>query len=272
MVDDLGRTVQLPVSPKRVVTLAPSLTEVVFAAGAGDRLIAVTTADDYPPAVEELDRIGAFPLNHEAVVARSPDLVLAADQVNSPLDLEPISDLDIPVFFFRFTTASEVISSIRTVGEIMGTRSAAGRAADSLEARWMSLDRTGSGTEEGPRLLLLVGYEVLYAFGGESYTVEMVRRAGARPVTRDLIGQSAVLSDEFVVARAPEIIVVASKSSVSPEHLLEHHPAWDVVPAIRSGHVYTIDPDLVLRPGPRIVDGTEALARLVDAVRGGPRQ
>lgn len=262
-IDDLGRTVVIPTRPTRVISLAPSLTEIVFAAGAGNLLIAVTSADDYPPAVSEITQIGAFPLNHEAVVAQSPDLILATDQVNNPHDLEPISDLGIPVVFLKFESVDNIIAAVRKVGDLLGLESTAQTAADGLAARWTQLQAASATLDSRPKLLLLIGYDILYAFGSESYTNEMITAAGATSVTADLSGQSAVLSDEFVLGSEPDIIVVTGEANFSVDDLLKHHPTWDALPAVRSNHVYSIDPDLILRPGPRAIDGTEKMAEMV---------
>lgn len=271
--DDLGRSVQIPVRPQRVVTLAPSLTEIVFAAGGGDRLAAITTADDHPPAVKQLPRIGAYPLNREAVVAQAPDLILATDQVNSLQDIKPISELGIPTVFLRFETIDGIISAVREVGKLLGLESRADSSAAALAARWADLQAGSSAKRERPTLLILIGADVLYSFGGDSYVNEMIAAAGAESVTTDLPAQSAVLTDEFVLARSPQMILgpagSGSDSDFSLETLLDHHPAWDALPAIRNGHVFTLDPDLIFRPGPRAIDGAERIAQFVDAVVAG---
>ena len=264
--DDLGREVEVPVEPERVVTLAPNLTEIMFAAGAGDRLAAVTTADNYPPEVDQIARVGAFPLDHELIVAQSPDLVLATDQVNSPLDIEPISDLGIPSVFLQFKTVGDVISAVRKVGSLMGSTAEAESAANALDARWERLRTRAGSVEYRPSVLLLVGYDVLYAFGSESYTTEMIEAAGGISTTGELPGQSAALSDEFVLGSAPEIIIGTFGPEFTIDALLERHPTWDALAAVRNNHVYTVDRDLVLRPGPRVIDGAERMAAIVALV------
>ncbi len=269
-IDDLGRTVEIPTRPTRVVSLAPSLTE--FLAGAADLLVAITTADDYPPAVNEITQIGAFPLNNEAVVAQSPDLILATNQVNSPHDIEPISELGIPAVFFTFESVDDIILAVHKVGDLLAVESTAQAAADELAARWARLQSASTTPGSRPKLLLLIGYDILYAFGGESYTNEMITRAGAESVTSGLPGQSAVLSDEFVLGSEPDIIVVAGEPNFDPDDMLEYHPTWDVLPAVRDKRVYSIDPDLVFRPGPRVIDGTERMAEIVAGISEAPRQ
>lgn len=270
-VDDLGRTVQIPARPARVVSLAPNLTEIMYLLGAEDLLVAVTMSDDYPAQVEEVMHIGAFPLNHEAVVAESPDIILATDQVNSPLDIEPISELGIPAVFLKFESVDDIILAVGKMGDLLGFESEAQTAADQLTARWEGVQSAASQSGPRPKLLLLIGFDILYSFGGDSYTNQMIEAAGAIPVTAELPGQSAVLSDEFVLGSDPDIILVAGDLDVTADDLLEHHPAWDALPAIQRKQVYSINADWVFRPGPRVIDGTERMSEIVAGVEARPQ-
>lgn len=269
VVDDTGRTVSVPNDPKRVISLAPSITEVAFAARVGDKLRAVTTVDNYPPEVNSLDRITAFPLDHEGIVAMAPDLVLATDQINSVRDVSALSDVGIPAFFLRFNTASDIFKAVRTVGDLLGSRDLADSAADSLETMWNSLLSDSETASYRPGVLLIAGYDVLYAFGRDSYTSEMIRAAGGRSVTDKLEGQAATLSDEFVLTEQPEIIVGTFGESFDVAQIAAAHPTWNSVPAVATGRVYSMDPDLVSRPGPRIIDGARTIRRWVQAFKNG---
>jgi len=267
VVDDTGRTVSIPTNPTRVLSLAPSITEVAFAAKAQSQLVAVTTVDNYPPDVGSLARITAFPLDHEGIVAMGPDLVLATDQINSVRDVSALSGVGIPAYFLRFNVASDVFTAIRTVGDLLGTQDLANAAADSLETAWKSLLSASDTVTYKPKVLLLAGYDVLYAFGRDSYTSEIVRAAGGQSVTDRLEGQAATLSDEFVLAEQPEIIVGTFGESFDVTQIADAHPTWHSVPAIAGGYVYSIDPDLISRPGPRIIDGARTIGRWVEAFK-----
>lgn len=264
VVDDIGREVRVPVAPKRVISLAPSVTEVVFAAGAGDRLIAVTTADNYPPAVSQMDQITAFPLDQEGIVARNPDLILATDQINSVRDLDALTELGIPSYFLRFTTVADVFLAVRNVGHLLDAETTANQAADSLESTWIYQLNLVDTTAYKPSVLLLAGYDVLYAFGRDSYTNEIIEAAGGRSITDQLEGQAATLSDEFVLAEQPELIVGTFGDDFDAGRIVSGHPTWDSVPAVATGNVYSINPDLISRPGPRVIEGAQRLAVWID--------
>lgn len=258
--DDLGRTVALPDSVARAVTLAPNLTEIVYAAGAGAKLVGAGHPDDYPPEVASLPRFSVFPLDFEAVAALRPDLVLATNHVNSPRTAETFEALGIPLAFLSFESLQDVIRGVRTAGRLLGTAEEAEATADSLERRVARLRDRTDDLQERPSVLFLIGDDVLYSFGRESYIHELIALAGGRSVMEDVASVAPVLNDEFVLARRPDVIVGAWGEDYAPERLLALHPTWDVVPAVRSGRVYGVDPDLFLRPGPRLVDAAYALA------------
>lgn len=261
--DDLGRTVVLPDTVRRVVPLAPSLTEVLFAAGAGPLVAGVSQADDYPPAVAALPRFQSFPMNYESIAALRPDLVLATNQVNAERDAEVLAALGIPTLFFSFDGLDDVLEGIRTVGALLGTDATATRAADSLG---QALDLLAARTDtlaQRPLVLLLVGDETLYAFGRESYVHDLIARAGGRSATADHGARAPVLTEEFVLTANPDVIVGTFGDDYDPAQLLKHHPAWRDLTAVRQGRVYSMDSNVLLRPGPRLVEGAYRLARLL---------
>ncbi len=261
--DDLDRTVRIERPVERVVSLAPNLTELAYAAGGGSKLVAVTTADDYPPAVDTLNRISALPVDFEAITAKNPDLVLATDQVNPPGDTKTFDSLDLPVYFFSFSSLSDVFEGIRTMGTLLGTEEVAADSARTLERQIASLRaRTESiPPAERPRVLVLIGDETLYSFGQGSYIHTLVEVAGGRSITDSLDASAPTLSEEFVLTEKPDVIVGAWGADYDPKRLLELHPTWDVVPALQNDRVYSLPASLLLRPGPRLVEGARRLAK-----------
>jgi ABC-type Fe3+-hydroxamate transport system substrate-binding protein len=249
----------------RVVSLAPNLTELVYAAGAGSTLVAVTKSGDHPPTVDSLDHVSALPVDFEGIVAKRPDLVLATDQINPPGDTETFDAVDVPIYFFSFGSLDDVFGALRTVGDLLGTEAVARDSARALERRVAALrTRTDSLDEtERPRVLVLIGDETLYSFGQGSYIHEMVRLAGGRSITASIKTTAPTLSEEYVLNEKPDVIVGAWGSNYDPNRLLELHPTWDVVPAIRQDRVYSLPSSLLLRPGPRLVQGTRRMAALL---------
>ena len=261
--DDLGRTVALPSSVDRVVSLAPNLTEIVHAAGAGDRLVAITSSGDYPPPVDTLPHVSALPVDFEAIAAQEPDLVLATDQINAPGDTDTFEALDVPIYFFSFDSLEDIVASIRTTGQLLGTESAARDSAAALQSAFDALRaRTDSiSPPERPRTLVLVGDDTLYSFGRGSYVHTLVDLAGGRSITASLDNQAPTLSDEYVLQEKPDVIVGLWGTDYESSRLLELHPTWDVVPALRNDRVISVPTSLVARPGPRVLEGTRTLAQ-----------
>jgi iron complex transport system substrate-binding protein len=268
LTDARGRRLELALPARRAVSLAPNLTEIVFAAGAGHRLAGVTTADDFPPAVDTLARIQAYPqIDFEAVAALRPDLVLATDQVNAPRDAVTLTGvLGAPTYFFSFSSLADVFDAVETTGRLLGTPQQATRAADSLRRAAARLRRRTaraiqSGRAERPLVLFLIGDETLFTFSEGSYVHELIRIAGGRSATADL-PTNAPLSEEFVLEAQPDVIVGAFGTDYDPARLRRLHPAWQgIVPALRNGRVYSVTSPLFLRPGPRLVEGAQQLAR-----------
>lgn len=257
--DDTGRPVVLDGTPERVVPLAPNLTELVAAAAGVERLAAVSQADAFPPEVTSRPRFTSFPLDVEGLVALEPDLVLASTDVIAPAQIEGLTALALPVWSFTFDEVADVPRALRTLDTLLATTGGAAAAA-AFEARRRAVTDAVRGTRP-PRTLLLVGPDALYAFGRDSYASELVRLAGGENLTDRYAGAAAQPSAEAVLEMAPEVIVVLGDGG--RDALLSAHPALAQTPAARTGRIYTLEPDLVSRAGPRLIDGLEALGRLL---------
>jgi ABC-type Fe3+-hydroxamate transport system substrate-binding protein len=265
VVDDLDREVSIDRPVERVVSLAPNLTELAYAAGAGSSLVAVTSSCDYPPPVDTLPHVSALPVDFEAIVAKKPDLVLATDQINAPNDTGTFEALDVPIYFFSFDTLGDVVEGIRTMGRLLGTEAA---AADSAAALQQNIEALRARTEsippdQRPRVLVLVGDATLYSFGRGSYVHTLVELAGGRSITSDIDDQAPTLSNEYVLTEKPDVILGLWGSDYDSSRLLKLHPTWDIVPALQNDRVYSLPTALIGRPAPRVVEGARRLAHLL---------
>ncbi|MFT4604940.1 MAG: iron complex transport system substrate-binding protein, partial [Rhodothermales bacterium] len=266
VLDDLGRSVAIGEAPQRLISLSPGTTEMLFAAGLGSRVVGVTDADNYPPAVSEIVSIQALPLNHESVVALRPDLVVASDQVNDPRDAHALAAVGIPTYFVSVQSLPDLSRGIRALGHRFGTPDAANAYADSLEHTLAELDARRLEFGDTLSTLFLIGDETLFAFGPESYVHDMIAIAGGRSLTEDMDTDAPILSEEFVLVAQPEVILTAFESDAG--RLLELHPSWRTIPAIVNGRVHQIPADEVLRPGPRLVAGTRAMSEAIQQGTG----
>jgi iron complex transport system substrate-binding protein len=260
--DDLGREVAVPAAVSRTLTLAPNMTELLAAAGGLHTLVAASAADDYPPEVNRLPRFSVLPVDFEAVVSLDPDVVFATDQVNSPRDTGTFESLSIPIMFYSFDTLDDIPRVIEEMGHILGTGQVAREAAATFRRRVEDV-RTAVADLERPRVLFLVSDRTLYSFGQGSYVQEMIEAAGGVSVTDHFTQPAPVLSEEFVLRAAPDVIIGAFGDLYDPSRLLAMHPTWDVVPAVIHGRVYSVDPSVAYRPGPRVAEFVERIAHLL---------
>ncbi len=261
LTDGLGRYVEVELPVTRAVTIAPSATEIAFAAGAGPAIVGVTISDNYPPEVLSLPRHNSYPVDLEAIVALNPQLVLASDQVNHTDQVEPLERLGIPSYFLSSSGLADVPDLVREIGRLFGTEQRANVVADSLAERLEALKARTDEVRDRPDVLILAGANPLYAFGSESYVHEMITAAGGTSTTASIETATPILSDEYVLRALPDVIVGTDSSTFSRAALLESHPTWDIVPAVRDDRIIIVDPDLIYRPGPRLIEGAYQIAR-----------
>jgi iron complex transport system substrate-binding protein len=275
LTDDAGRSITIEADPERIVSLAPSNTEIVCALGACDRLVGVTDFDDYPPEVEAVEHVVVeAAVDVELVVAAEPDLVLAAGNELTPSSvIEQLDALGLTVLVLYPESLDEVYAGIELVGAALGRSAEAEDLVGDMKARVEAVVAAVDGAE---RPLTL--YEVYHAEGttytaGEgSFLASMLELAGAEPLTGDAQG---VLAAEDLVAADPELILLGTASydpSVAePGAALEtvrSRAGWSELRAVVDGAVVPYQEDIVTtRPGPRIVEGLEALARAIHPER-----
>lgn len=258
--DDLGRTVLLTRRIERIVPIAPSMTEVLYNAGAGEQIAAVSHADDFPEAIRALPRFNSLPMDYEALVRMNPDVILGTDQINNPRDAHLFESLGTPVLYFSFNTWADVPRVIRYVGNITANQEVADATADSLEERVAAIQDQIPEDLSRPRVLILIGSDKLYTFGKDSYVHELIEIAGGFSITESMDSSSPELNEEYVITSNPDIILGTFANEVD---LLENHPSFQSVPAIRNNQICMVEASLILRPGPRLVQGMEEIAACV---------
>jgi iron complex transport system substrate-binding protein len=263
--DDDGVAVTLDAPPERIVTFAPSATEVVFALGLGDRLVGVAGAfDDYPAAAKGIDEIGGagdfgVDPNIEKVVSLRPDLFLTisgGDQWK-----ERLRDLGVPVFTTDSTDLADVFHDIETIGRLTGTVGAAGAIVAKMQAAAADVDARVAG-DPPVRCFYEVYYPPLTTVGPDTFIGDLLGRAGCRSVSGRAKSDYPQWSVEDLVRQDPEVYLVSSESGATPKAVASR-PGFDAVAAIATGRVIPVEADLVSRPGPRVVEGLRLLARVL---------
>ncbi|MHC1569627.1 MAG: YbhB/YbcL family Raf kinase inhibitor-like protein [Candidatus Syntropharchaeales archaeon] len=264
LIDDLGREVTIPQNPERIVSLAPSTTEIVFAIGAGDRVVGVDEISNYPPEVEAIPKVGSYAtINTERVVDLDPDLVLAA-YGNGIETIDTLSDLGVPVIGLNPTTLNETLQSINLVGEATGCEENATMLTSNMRMQIDAVKAAAAKVAYEPSVLYVIWHDPLYSAGNGTFEDEMMRICRAKNIASDLPGYS-IMTLENVIKRDPEVIITTSGGGMGVEETnlsydyITTDPRFAGIKAVKDGKVYVIDADIACRPGPRIVDALKEI-------------
>jgi iron complex transport system substrate-binding protein len=246
---------------RRIVALAPSVTETLFAVGAGAHVVGVSDLSDYPEEAKRIDRVGSYlKPNVEVVVAHRPDLVIAVPSPGNREAVEALEHLGLRVVVVEEgPTLADVLAAIQRIGDEAG-RSEAGRALAARIAGQVEAVRRRVARLPRRRTLMIVGENPLIAAGSENLLDELLSAAGARNVASGL-GRWPRLSVEFVVSSAPEVIIDSSMGDEAGANLSLYDGLG--LEAVKAKRLYAVRIDEILRPGPRVGEGLEKLARLV---------
>jgi iron complex transport system substrate-binding protein len=264
LTDDADREVEIPAEPQRIVSLAPSNTEIVCELDACDRLVGVTDFDDYPAEVADVPDvvIGAV-VDVELVAEADPDLVLAAGNELTPSAvIAELADLGYPVVVLYPETLEAILDTIELVGMAINAVEVAGEVTEHM-AEHIAEVRAAVAGEPAPRTFYEVGlFEgAIYTAGEGSFLAGMIDTAGGDPITGDQLTTAIALED--LVVADPEVILLGDAAydpSITPESVTAR-PGWEGMTAVTAGRVEVMEEDLVItRPGPRVIEGLEALA------------
>jgi len=264
--DDMGREITLTGHPERIVSLAPSNTEILFAVGAGDQVVGRDEFSDYPEEAKALPSIGGSfgEYNVEAIVALEPDLVMAAE-INTPELVKQLEDLGLTVYYLgNPLTLEEMYSKLETVAELTGHD--VSELVSSLQSRVAAVDEKIATLSARPNVF----YEIdasdpskPYTYGPGTFGDLLITRAGGYNIGNVTTDPYPQLSLEQIVVENPSIIILGdSMWGVTPESVLER-AGWESIEAVNANQIFPIDDNLISRPGPRLVDGLEALAKIL---------
>jgi iron complex transport system substrate-binding protein len=266
--DGLGRDIQLDGPAQRVVSLAPSNTEILFAIGAGSQVVGRDEFSDYPEEAKSIGSIGGSmgQYSAEAIVALNPDLVLAAE-INTPELVKQLEDLGLTVYYLKNPTTLEgMYDNLGIVASLTGHTDEANTLVESLKARVAAVDEKIAPLSS----TIPVFYEIdasdaskPYTYGPGSFGDLLISRAGGSNVAGSLDNPYPQISLEQLVVANPSVIVLGdSMWGTTPESVKER-AGWEGIAAVQSGQIYPFDDNLISRPGPRLVDGLEQLAKLL---------
>jgi len=265
--DGLGREVNLDGPAQRVVSMAPSNTEILFAIGAGNQVVGRDSLSDFPEEAKAVADIGSTfdALNTELIVSLKPDLVLAAE-INTPEQVKQLEDLGLTVYYLKNPlTLEEMYGNLEIVAKLTRHEEETATLIESLKARVAAVDEKIAPISSRPNVFYeLDGTDPAkpYTAGKGTFITQLIERAGGHNIASELDGYPQ-LSLEQVVAADPAFILLGdARYGVSPESIAQR-PGWENLSAVKNGQVVPFNDDLVSRPGPRLVDALEELAKLL---------
>jgi len=264
LVDQTGRSVVVPENPRRVVAMAPSITEIMYGLDCGERLKGVTRFSDYPEAAGELPSVGSYVnLDLEKIVAVSPDVCIAIKDGNPRAVVERLEELDIPVFALNPRGLATVMDAIRHIGRLMGTEKRAQEIVADMQSRIAAVETRVAQAETRPRVFFQIGISPIVSAGRDTFIHELIRKAGGVNIAGEYESYPR-FSTEEVLEMAPEVMIITSMArSEVFERVKARWQQWSRIPAVADDRIHLVDSNLFDRPTPRLVDGLERLTRLI---------
>ena len=266
--DQLGRTVKLDTIPQKIISLAPSNTEIAFALGLGDKLVGVTEYCDYPEAAKDKPKIGGYStVDIEKVVSIHPDLILATEYHKAEV-IPALERVGLTVLTLDPKTVDEVLEAITLVGKCTSKEDEAYQLVTEIENRVNAITEKTAGLAEAEKLWVfyIVYHDPLMTVGSDTLIHELIVKAGGINIAQDLTGDYPTMGLEAVIAANPQVIVANyghGTAADAPLQFAQNEPRLADVDARVNNQVYGIDANLTSRPGPRIVQGLEQMAKFI---------
>jgi iron complex transport system substrate-binding protein len=259
VIDDTGRQVVLEQPAQRIITLAPHTTELAFAAGAGRQIVGVVNYSDFPEAATQLPSVGdASQLDRERILTLRPDLVIAWDSGNRPVDLEWLEKQGIPVYRSQPNRLEQIASNIEQIGQLAGSQAVATKAASAFHQRLETL-RSRYRRETPLTVFYQIWPRPLMTVNDQHVISEVLRLCGGENIFPELPALAAQVSLESVILADPQVIVASSNDGSGQG--LEQWRRWSSMRAVKDGHLFSVEADLIHRATGRILDGAEVICR-----------
>lgn len=265
MIDQVGRPVNVPEQPKRVVSLMPSVTEIVFDIGAGDLLVGATLYATSPPAAAELPRVGSYKhLDVEKIVRLQPDLCLAVRDGNPKHIVDRLVAVGVPVFVVDPRTLEEIKESILLLGQALNVEAQAEKMATAMERRLSRIDNTVKLATNKPKVFFQIDAAPIISAGLNTFIDKLITRAGGINMASGTKKPYPRYSWEDMLGMQPEIVIIASMAGgYTDDELKAGWRKWPQIQAVKNNKLYVVDADLFDRPTPRLIDGLERLLELL---------
>jgi ABC-type Fe3+-hydroxamate transport system substrate-binding protein len=260
--DDLNRVIKIPHPPQRIISLAPSVTEILFATGVGEKVVGVSDHCNYPPEVAGVERVGGFSnpdLNR--IMTLKPDLVLAFGTVQIPV-VHALEQRGIRVFWTYPHTTQDILTAFERIGEITGAPIAGKDLRDTVEGQISHVHERLQGLreQERPRIFRIMGLRPLGSIGGMNFQSEIYRAAGGRNIFEDIQDDFFIVDEEELKRRNPDIIIVCGSNPKRLRQQVLSQEGWEEIAAVQNNRIFVISCDHICRPSPRVGETTEKVA------------
>lgn len=266
VIDDSRTAVSLTQPARRIISLAPHVTETLFAAGAGERVVGTVEYSDYPEAAKKIQRIGGYSrLDLEAVVALKPDLIVAWQSGNAAAHVDKLRALGFPLYVSQPNRIEDVASELERLGVLAGTSTVANKAASQFRERLAGLQKRYSGRPP-VRTFYQIWKQPLMTIGGKQIISDVVRLCGGENVFAKLETMAPTVTVEAVIAANPEAIIASGMGESRPEWLDDWKP-WTSITAVARDNLFFVQPELIQRHTPRLLDGAERLCQHLETTR-----
>lgn len=266
--DEVGREVTLPSPPKRIVSLAPNITEILFRLGLDEAIVGVSIHCNYPERAKSKVKVGSYvSLDFERVVSLKPDLIIATGAGNTRDMVERLERLGFPAYVIFPKKFDDVLESILHLGQVTGREKEASGIIESIKKRKEKvIERIRNSSR--PRVFLQIGEAPVVTVGRGSFGDDLIRLSGGENIAGKEKEMYPRLGMEEILKRSPEVILVSSMNPGGDyERIMRAWERWEMIPAAKEGRIHLIDSDLIDRPSPRIIEGLEEMARWIHPER-----
>jgi len=264
VIDQLGRSVHMPEHPNRIVSLAPNITEIIFALKQEHRLVGVTRFSDYPPEASRLPKVGSYVhLDLERIVSLNPDFCIAIKDGNPKDVADRLEALNIPVYAVDPRDLDAVIYTVLELGRLLNADEEAAALADHLRFRKQHISSQVSQASHRPGIFFQIGISPIVSVGYNTFIHQLIEDAGGKNLAQGPVPYPR-FSREEVIALAPEIMIVSLMNKEDDfDQIKAEWNQWQDIPAVKNHRIYMVDSNLFNRPTPRLIDALEILAALI---------
>ena len=268
VIDEVGREVVFPHPPKRIISLAPNITEILFSLSLDEEIVGVSIHCNFPEKAKSKVRVGSYiSLDFEKITFLKPDLVIATGAGNTRDMVERLGKLGFPTYVIFPKNFNDVLKSIDHLGQVVGREKEAMEIIQVMKRRSKRVIELTKGLSR-PRVFLQIGEAPIVTVGKKSFGDDLIYLAGGENIAGKEKEMYPRLGMEEILKRSPEVILISSMNPRGDyQRVLQEWSRWKMIPAVKNGRVHLIDSDLIDRPSPRVIDGLEEIARLIHPER-----